>query len=112
MKIKSSESVQSNPVEMEGAEGTRIRLLIHEAEGAPNFYMREFIIAPGGCTPLHTHEWEHEVFMLSGQGVAVSPEGENRISPGDSVFVPPGEQHQFRNTGTEELKLLCLVPKS
>jgi quercetin dioxygenase-like cupin family protein len=96
---------------MAGAEGVRIRLLIHEAEGAPNFYMRQLVIAPGGCTPLHTHQWEHEVFILAGNGIVVSPEGENPISPGDCVLVAPGEQHQFRNIGTEELKFLCLVPR-
>ena len=111
MKIKNSETIRPEPVEMEGADGVQIRLLIHEGEGAPNFYMRQFIIAPGGCTPLHTHQWEHEVFILSGAGTAVSPDGDNPIRPGDCIFVPPGEQHQFKNAGTEELKFLCLVPK-
>jgi len=111
MKIKHSESVETKPVEMAGADGVQIRLLIHEAEGAPTFYMREFIVAPGGHTPLHTHDWEHEVFIVAGSGAAVSKDGDNPITAGDCVYIAPGELHQFKNTGDQELKFLCLVPK-
>ena len=111
MKIKHSESVEAKPVEMEGAEGVQIRLLIHEAEGAPRFYMRQFIVAPGGHTPLHTHDWEHEVFVVAGSGAVVDEGRDKPIAAADCVFVQPGEPHQFKNTGGEELKLLCLVPK-
>ena len=31
--------------------------------------MRHFEIEPGGTTPLHEHEWEHEAFILTGGGV-------------------------------------------
>ncbi len=26
------------------------------------------------------------------------------------VYVPPGEKHQFRNTGSESLTFICVVP--
>jgi putative nucleotidyltransferase with HDIG domain len=32
------------------------------------------------------------------------------FKPGDVVFMPAGEEHQFRNTGDEPLSFLCLVP--
>ena len=111
MKIKHSESVEAKPVEMEGAEGVQMRLLIHQAEGAPTFYMRQFIVAAGGHTPLHTHDWEHEVFVLAGSGTVSGEDGDKPITAGDCVYVPPGELHQFKNTGTEEMKFLCLVPR-
>jgi len=111
MKIKVAEEVQAETVDAAGANGVRIRLLIHEAEGAPNFHMRQFIIAPGGHTPRHTHPWEHEVFILSGSGAIVTPEGELPLRPGQCVYVAPQDDHQFRNTGTDDLKFLCLIPK-
>ena len=52
----------------EGAKGVKIRWLIGEQDGAPNFAMRHFEVAPGGHTPHHSHDWEHEVFVLSGRG--------------------------------------------
>ncbi|HSJ53691.1 MAG TPA: cupin domain-containing protein [Anaerolineae bacterium] len=33
------------------------------------------------------------------------------LAHGTSVFVPGGEMHQFRNTGDEVLRFLCLVPQ-
>jgi len=98
-------------VEVEGAKGVQIRLLVHRAENAPNFYMRQFTLAPTGHTPRHAHAWEHECYILSGSGVIVTAEGEKKVSAGDCLYIAPQDDHQFRNTGGEELKFLCLVPK-
>jgi len=111
MKIKVADDVPAEVVKDAGAVNVKIRLLIHEAEGAPHFYMRQFTIAPGGCTPHHAHAWEHEVYVLAGSGVAASAEGDRPIRAGQCVFVPPNEKHQFRNTGDEDMKFLCLVPR-
>lgn len=112
MKIRKADDVADGMVEAGGAKGVRIRLLIHEAEGAPNFYMRLFDVEPGGHTPRHTHDWEHEVYILSGSGTAVTPEGDKPIAAGDCVYVAPGDDHQFRNNGGEELRFLCLIPRT
>ncbi|HID77754.1 MAG TPA: cupin domain-containing protein [Planctomycetaceae bacterium] len=110
MKVVCCEHVQSAPVEMEGAEGCRIRCLIGEADGAPSFTMRQFEIAEGGYTPRHSHGHEHEVFVLEGTGVVLEGNVEHPLAPGTVVFVPPNQEHQFRNTGTGPLKFLCLIP--
>jgi quercetin dioxygenase-like cupin family protein len=111
MQIKSAHEVEAKVVEMEGASGTTMRLLIGPGDGAPNFNMRLFEVAPGGHTPLHSHPWEHEVYVLSGQGAVRTPAAEKAVSGTDCVFIPPGEQHQFANTGRQPLRFLCLVPR-
>ncbi len=110
MKIQQAELVPAKDVEVEGAKDCRIRLLIHKAEGAPNFYMRQFTIAPGGHTPLHRHDWEHEVYILAGAGTAATPDGPRPFAAGDCIYVAPNDEHQFRNTGTAEVRLLCVIP--
>ena len=92
------------------ARGVRIRWLITDRDNAPNFAMRHFEIAPGGYTPHHEHAWEHEVFILAGAGSILSTDGEKPLNPGDVVFLPAGEKHQFRNAGDQPLELLCLIP--
>lgn len=109
MKLQHYTDVPAQDVE-KGAVGVRIRWLIDETSGAPNFAMRHFEIAPGGHTPFHSHEWEHEVFGLSGEGVVVGEGGEKLFRAGDYVFMPPNEKHQWRNTGSEPLTMLCMVP--
>jgi quercetin dioxygenase-like cupin family protein len=111
MKIKPASEVPARTVEVDGAKDVRIRLLIHKEENAPVFHMRQFTVEPGGYTPRHTHPWEHEVYILRGRGTAVTPEGDRPIQTGDAIYVAPGDEHQFQNTGAEPLEFLCLVPK-
>ena len=109
MLVKHYTDVPPETVE-QGAEGVAIRWIIAEADGAPNFAMRHFTIAPGGHTPHHTHAWEHEVFILTGRGKVVGAQGETPVEPGTVVLVSPGEEHHFANDGDERLTMLCLVP--
>ena len=110
VKVIHADDVAPQPVTEEGACGTTIRWLITKEDGAPHFAMRLFELQPGGATPLHTHEWEHEVFVLQGEGSVWREEGKVPIRAGSVVFVPPGEKHCFENTGTETLRFLCIVP--
>jgi len=110
MKVVPYEQVESTPVTTEGAVACQIRRLIGEPDGAPNFSMRQFEVAPGGYTPKHSHAHEHEVFVLQGAGAVVEGDLEHPLRAGTVVYVPPNESHQFRNTGSTPLKFLCLVP--
>jgi quercetin dioxygenase-like cupin family protein len=112
MRIVKAEDVTPKPVEMQGARNAQIRMLIGPEHGAANFHMRMFSLEPQGQTPRHSHPWEHEMFFLSGHGVVETPQGPKPVAGGDCVFVPPGSEHQFRNTGSTTLKFLCLVPAS
>jgi quercetin dioxygenase-like cupin family protein len=112
MKVNHYEAVQQQPVEMEGSEGCHVRWLLGEKDGTPNFAMRQFEVAPGGHTPRHSHPYEHEVFVLEGEGVVYEGDQPHRFQAGDVIVVKPDEVHQFRNTGAAPLKFLCLVPNS
>jgi quercetin dioxygenase-like cupin family protein len=94
----------------EGASKLKVRWLITKEIGAPNFAMRLFEMQPGGFSPKHSHPWEHEVFILEGEGTVLGGPEERKFKAGDAVFVPPNELHQFRNTAKNALKFLCLVP--
>lgn len=90
--------------------GVTKRVLIGPKEDAPTFAVRLFSVAPGGHTPAHTHPYEHGVLVLRGKGEVLSSEGPRPLEPGTVVFVRPQEFHGFRNTGTEPLEFLCIVP--
>ena len=112
MKVRHLEQVGQQDVEMEGATGCRVRWLLGPAEGTPGFAMRQFEVAVGGHTPKHHHPYEHEVFVLAGEGVVLEGDQERPLRQGDVVLVEPDEVHQFRNTGSQPLTFLCLVPNS
>jgi quercetin dioxygenase-like cupin family protein len=111
MKIKKTDEVASQAVQVEGAKDVRIRWLIHGPDGAANFHLRQFELAPGGHTPRHQHAWEHEVYVLEGAGSVFSAAGEASLAAGSAVFVEPGELHQFR-AGPAGMKFLCIIPSS
>ncbi len=94
----------------EGASKLCVRWLITKDMGAKNFAMRLFEMESGGYSPLHSHDWEHEVFILEGEGTVVAGTEKMHFESGNAVFVPPNEKHQFRNTGKNRLKFLCMVP--
>src|SRR4029078_2016703 len=112
MKINHYEAIDQMPVQMEGAFGCRVRWLLGPEQGPPNFAMRQFEVAPGGFTPRHSHPYEHEVFVLEGEGEVFEGPEPHRLRAGDVVLVEPDEVHQFRNTGSGPLKFLCLIPNS
>ena len=94
----------------QGIKDVKVRWLISKKDGAENFAMRLFEIKPDGHTPLHQHDWEHEIFVLEGSGVAKSKTKEDPFKQGDLFFVPSMEWHQFVNNSNKMLKILCLIP--
>jgi len=91
-------------------EGITIRWVIGQPEGAPNFAMRVIEFQPGAVFETHQHPFEHEIFVLEGQGVAEGPEGETPMRPGAALYIPPDEPHGYRNTGNGVLRFICVIP--
>jgi mannose-6-phosphate isomerase-like protein (cupin superfamily) len=51
------------------------------------------------------HHVEQTLFFLSGAGTAILNDVETAIGTGDVVVVTPGTKHNFKNTGTDDLKV-------
>lgn len=112
MLIRRAETTTPQPMLIDGVQGVTMRLMCGRADGAPTFSMRHFTVEPGGHTPRHAHNYEHEVFVLAGSA-RVEHDGEfHDVQPGDVLFVEPNKTHQFVNTGSDNFQFLCLVPVS
>ncbi|MDD4363998.1 MAG: cupin domain-containing protein [Atribacterota bacterium] len=110
MKVTDYHEVKLEDVEMEGAKNVKIRWLISDKDNAKNFAMRLFEIGPEGHTPYHGHDWEHEVFVLEGEGEAKIDGKIYPIKKDSVIFVEPGQEHNFANSGSSSMKFLCLIP--
>jgi quercetin dioxygenase-like cupin family protein len=110
MKMRGYRAITPTMFDNETMKGVAARVVIGSGDGAKNFFMRIFEIAPGGYTPRHTHDWEHEVFIHSGNGECYHGGQWHPLKPGDAVFIPALEEHQMRNTGNEVFVFVCLVP--
>ena len=109
MKIFHYKEVEAEEAE-EGASKLKVRWLITKDMGAENFAMRLFEMELGGFSPLHIHPWEHEVFILEGEGLLAGEGEERRFKEGDVIFIAPNEKHQLKNIGEKTVKFLCLIP--
>lgn len=111
MKINNNEEIVAAEVEMEGAKDVKKKVLIGPDDGSDNIIMRHFIIAPGGNTPYHQHNYEHVVKIENNKGIAIDDNGnEYEVKKGQSIFVKPNEKHQFRNPFNEDFEFTCIIP--
>ena len=95
---------------IDGKEVTRIKWLITEDKpGAENFIMKMWKIEPGAPdAPQHTHDHEHQLYILRGEGLWLTEEGKTvPVRTGDAIVFPADELHGIRNTGDEPLEMLC-----
>jgi quercetin dioxygenase-like cupin family protein len=106
--IRRAEEIDYDPVG--AADGMGKGVLIDESRGAPNFAIRRFTLDPGAAVPKHTNEVEHEQYVLSGEYVVGIDGEEYTVSEGDSLLIPAGVVHWYRNEGDESGAFLCAVP--
>src|SRR5262249_52993722 len=64
---------------------------------------------PAGSAPQgHMHESQEEViYVVSGRGQLVTPDGTVRPEPGTSVYIPIGLHHATRSSWPGPLELVC-----
>jgi quercetin dioxygenase-like cupin family protein len=121
--IKRSDEIEYEAVD--AADGLRKGVLLDESDGAPNFAIRRFELAAGAEVPEHTNEVEHEQYVLAGEyvvgireasetppadGEAVDGDEEYTVSAGDSLLIPAGSVHWYRNESDRPGAFLCAVP--
>ncbi len=106
MLAKDIEQIEAMPY---GENALKRRVFAAE-DGVPTFAMRIFDVAPGGASSRHSHDFEHEVLILKGEGVLKGEKGDIPFKAGTALYIEPNELHQLRNTGTDTLRFLCMVP--
>jgi len=92
------------------ADGLSKGVLVGPDDGAPNFAIRRFTLAPGASVPEHANAVEHEQYVLAGEYVVGIGDAEYEVSAGDSLLIPAGTVHWYRNESEEEGAFLCAVP--
>lgn len=110
--VRSLADAPLKPVEMAGVKGVKMAVMVGREHGAPNFALRQFVVEPGGHSPRHMHDYEHEVYIVEGGGSVLLNGQERTIKAGDVVYVPADHEHQFRASHQSGMKFLCLVPVS
>jgi len=90
-------------------DGSLIRELMHpQTQGNHNQSLAEAIVAVGGETLLHRHHAAEELYyIIQGDGIMSLGQEEFPVAVADTVCIPPGVAHKIRNSGDNELRILC-----
>ncbi|MHA1338437.1 MAG: cupin domain-containing protein [Promethearchaeota archaeon] len=92
--------------------GTNIRVFIEPGK-APNFIMRRFDIQPGGNIGVHSHNWEHEIYILNGEINLIDKKGnKTKVTKDEFVYIEPNEPHGYINESNKPVSFICVIPKS
>lgn len=91
---------------------TRERCYIRERLNdprVPEVSIAECRVLPGVTTELHRLAVDEWYLINEGQGlVEVGDAAAVPVGPGDTVIIPQGTAQRIRNTGTGDLRFLCI----
>lgn len=94
----------------EGSRGVRMRQLVGREDGARKTAMHELTFGRGGFSAKHRHEWDHQLVVTAGRGLAVIDGKKLPLKPGVVLLVQSDEEHQFFQQGRAPLKFLTVTP--
>src|SRR2546428_12364798 len=66
----------------EGSHNVKMKQLIGHEDGARKTSMHELIIAKGGYSAPHRHEWDHQLVVTAGRGGALIGGGKKPVRRG------------------------------
>ncbi len=111
MPILKQEDMLSVEINMAEAKNVVKQTGITGKEGWDGWSMRIFTLGKDGYTPRHAHDWPHINYIIKGSGTLFIEGKEQAVKPGDTAYVPGGEEHQFQNAGDEDFSFICIVPE-
>ncbi len=90
--------------------GVFSRPLLNPDQGSAAVTMSELTIQPGATLPQHSHLVEEAFFVVQGKGEALAGGESSPVEAGAALLAPAGSMHGFRNTGGEDMKVICMYP--
>ncbi len=89
--------------------GVETRMLVSAGNGAAQLCIFEQWVAPGTGAPTHSHPVEEVLTVREGEAEMWIDERRVTVAAGQSLIVPAGRKHGFRNSGTATLHLHAVL---
>ncbi|MDH3515518.1 MAG: cupin domain-containing protein [Nitrosopumilus sp.] len=96
---------------IQGNEGTQIKQYFHphNTSNGINYSLAQFTLEPGKRSKLHEISSSEIYYILEGKGDLKIDGQTHHIEKNDSVYVPPNSKQVIENSGSIDLKFLCIV---
>src|ERR1700682_6052865 len=89
--------------------GVETRMLVSASNGAAQLCIFEQWIAPGTGAPTHSHPVEEVLTVREGEAEMWLGDARVLVNTGQSLIVPAGRKHGFRNSGNTTLHLHAVL---
>lgn len=89
--------------------GVETRMVVSARNGAAQLCIFEQWIAPGAGAPTHAHPVEEVLTVREGEAEMWIGEERTIVTSGQSLIVPAGRLHGFRNSGTTTLHIHAVL---
>jgi len=89
--------------------GVETRMLVSASNGAAQLCIFEQWIAPGTGAPTHSHPVEEVLTVREGEAEMWMDEQRTIVPAGQSLIVPAGRKHGFRNSGNLTLHIHAVL---
>jgi len=89
--------------------GVETRMVVSRVNGAGQLCIFEQWVAPGHGAPTHSHPVEEVLTVRDGEAEMWMGEEREIVAAGQSLIVPAGRQHGFRNSGTTTLHIHAVL---
>lgn len=94
----------------EGSRNVKMKQLIGHEDGARKTAMHKLIMGKGGYSAKHRHEWDHQLVVTEGRGLAILNGKKIPLRPGVVLLVQSNEEHQFLQRGKRPLHFVTVTP--
>ena len=96
---------------IQGNEGATIKQYFHPHNtlNGISYSIAQFILEPKKKSKLHKMKSSEIYYIIEGSGKIRINEDSFHIEKDDSVYVPPNSKQFIENTGSVNLKFLCIV---
>ena len=92
---------------------TKDRSQIREFYHSQNMSLAEAVAEVGQTTECHFHKTSEEIYyILEGKGLMEIEDEKEKVSEGQVVVIPPKSRQRISNTGSSQLRFLCLCSPS
>ncbi len=96
---------------IQGDESTKIKQYFHPHNtlNGINYSIAQFTLGPGKKSKLHKMSSSEIYYILEGSGNLKIDDETHHLEKDDSAYVPPNSKQFIENTGSIDLKFLCIV---
>jgi quercetin dioxygenase-like cupin family protein len=98
-----------NTVAEQWRAGVETRMVVSASTGAAQLCIFEQWIEPGAGAPTHSHPVEEVLSVREGQAEIWLDQAQILVRAGQSLVVPAGRKHGFRNSGSTTLHIHAVL---